>query len=109
MGMSMRWLVLVLVVLGVREVKADGIEVLFQPPRLPDQTTEKGKEDVPYIDVTVIGAPNAPMDKFVLVDKSSKTPIEIKASVKRDYKQGTETLAIAIVMNGWAGSARGRC
>jgi hypothetical protein len=78
-----------------------GIEVLFQSPRMPDTNDPKGKEEVPYIDVTVIGAPNLPADKFVLVDKSVKPPVELKASKIVPFKKGGETLAIALVMNGW--------
>lgn len=77
------------------------IEVLFQNPRIPDPNDEKQENEVPYIDATVIGAPNVPMDKFTLVDKSVKPPIEMKATKMVDFKKGGETVAIAIVMNGW--------
>lgn len=74
-----------------------GAEVLYttKPPA-------PGKKDaVPTVEATVIGAPNLTADKFHLVDKSAKVPVEIPAASKRDYNQGTETLAVAIVMNGW--------
>jgi hypothetical protein len=77
------------------------IEVLFQPPRLPDPNDPKQDTEVPYIDATVIGAPNVPMDKFILIDKTVKPPIEIKANKMVDFKKGNENVAIAIVMNGW--------
>ncbi|HEU0031272.1 MAG TPA: FHA domain-containing protein [Kofleriaceae bacterium] len=79
---------------------ADGIEVLYQI-KPADKNNPKTKDDPPTIEATVIGAPNVPVEKFVLIDKSSKTPLEIKAIQKREFKQGNETLAIAIVMNGW--------
>ena len=49
----------------------------------------------------MIGAPNLPVEKFTLREEGAKTPIELKATSKREYNQGTEKLAIAIVMNGW--------
>lgn len=87
-----------------RGARADGdssgaIEALFQNPRLPGP--ENPELEVPQVDVTVIGAPNLPADKFVLVDKSAKPPVEIKASKAIDFTKGKETVAIAIVMNGW--------
>jgi hypothetical protein len=77
------------------------IEVLYQV-KMPDLTDPKTQEDPPTILATVIGAPNQPQDKFVLVDKSAKpTPIELKATKMVDFKKGDEKVAIAIVMNGW--------
>jgi len=76
------------------------IEVLYQV-KPPDKNNPKTKDDAPQIEATVIGAPNIGVEKFVLIDKSSKTPVELKATKMVDFKKGTETLAIAIVMNGW--------
>jgi hypothetical protein len=91
-----------------RQVHAEGsnIEVLMQV-KPPDKNNPKTKDDAPQIEATVIGAPNLPSDKFVLRDESAKQPIELKPTSKRDYNQGTETLAVAIVMNGgefWIGN-----
>lgn len=79
---------------------AEGVEVLYQV-KMPDKNDPKTKDDAPTIDATVIGAPNAPMEKFVLVDKSVKPPIELKATKMVPFNKGTEKLAVAIVMNGW--------
>ena len=49
----------------------------------------------------MIGAPNQPMEKFVLVDKSAKPPIEIKAAKLTPFLKSNEKVAVAIVMNGW--------
>src|SRR4051794_2397319 len=80
---------------------ADGptVEVLMQV-KAPDKNNPKTKDDAPLIEATVIGAPNLPSEKFSLHDDTSKQPIEIKPTSKRDYNQGSETLAVAIVMNG---------
>ena len=74
-----------------------GIEVLFSTkPAAKDK-----KDSVPTIEATIIGAPNMTADKFKVVDHSAKVAVELAAIQKRDYNQGTETLAVAIVMNGW--------
>lgn len=85
-----------------RPVRAEGsnIEVLLQV-KPPDKNNPKTKDDAPQIEATVIGAPNLPSDKFTLREEGAKQPIEIKPTSKREYNQGTEKLAIAIVLNGW--------
>jgi hypothetical protein len=82
---------------AVAHADAGSVEVLFtvKPP------TPGKKDAVPTVEATVIGAPNMSADKFKIVDKSAKVPVELAAIQKRDYNQGTETLAVAIVMNGW--------
>ena len=67
----------------------------------PDPTNPKTKDDAPQIEATVIGAPNLPAEKFTLREEGAKQPVELKPLSKREYNQGTEKLAIAIVMNGW--------
>ncbi len=83
------------------EAAPSQVEVLFEVIT-PDPTDPKQEDDVPVIKATVIGAPNQPMEKFVLVDKSAKpTPVEIKASKLTPFLKSTDKVAIAIVMNGW--------
>jgi hypothetical protein len=97
------WLVVALTWLATtRPVHAEGsnIEVLMQV-KPPDRNNPKTKDDAPQIEATVIGAPNLPNEKFTLREEGAKQPIEIKPTSKREYNQGTEKLAIAIVMNGW--------
>jgi len=89
--------------LSAATARAEGtadIEVQYTV-KPPDPTNPKTKGDAPQIEVTVIGAPNLTADKFLLVDKTVKPPIEMKALSKRGFLQGTETLAVAIVMLGW--------
>jgi len=86
--------------------QGSGIEVQMQV-KPPDKNNPKTRDDAPQIDVTVIGAPNLPADKFTLRDDSAKQTIEMKPSQKRGYTEGTETLGVAIVMNGnplWIGN-----
>jgi hypothetical protein len=107
---SSRWLLLLLSVCSaasaslvtVRQAYAQGsnIEVLMQV-KPPDKNNAKTKDDAPQIEATVIGAPNLPTEKFTLREEGAKQPVELKPLSKREYNQGTEKLAIAIVMNGW--------
>jgi hypothetical protein len=100
-----RWLLL----LGIaaswlateREVHAQGIEVQLQV-KPPDPADPKKKGQAPQIEVTVIGAANLPADKFSLrPEEKLPRPVELKPLSKRDFIQGTETVAIAIVLEGW--------
>lgn len=101
-----RWLLVLVTAVTwlatARQVYADGstIEVLMQV-KPPDPTNPKTKGAAPQIEATVIGAPNLPGEKFTLREENAKQPVEIKPTSKREYNQGTETLALAIVMNGW--------
>ena len=67
----------------------------------------KYKEDAPYIEATIIGGQNVGLDQFTIKEANAKLPISIKASNKRDFLQGNETVAIALVINGqevWVGN-----
>jgi hypothetical protein len=101
-----RWLLLLVTVVAwlamPQKVHAQGSNIeVFLKVKPPDKNNPKAKGEAPQIEATVIGAPNAPLEKFMLTDTGSKLPAEVKAISKRDYNQGTETLAIAIVMSGW--------
>jgi hypothetical protein len=89
-----------LAVPGRVHADASNIEVRMEV-KPPDRNNPKTKDDAPQIEATVIGAPNLPGDKFTLREEGSKQPVELKPTSKREYTQGTEKLAIAIVMNGW--------
>jgi hypothetical protein len=85
---------------GMVRADASNVEVRLEV-KPPDRNNAKTKDDAPAIEATVIGAPNLPGEKFTLREDGAKQPIELKPMSKRDYTQGTEKLAIAIVMNGW--------
>ncbi|HEX3479073.1 MAG TPA: FHA domain-containing protein [Kofleriaceae bacterium] len=78
---------------------ASSIEVRLEV-KPPDPGNPKTRDDAPQIEATVIGAPNFPAEKFSLRE-DVKQAVEVKPISKREYTQGTEKLAIAIVMNGW--------
>lgn len=89
-----------LAAVGARTAQAGDAYVRCEV-KLPDPKDPKGKGDGPRIEVTVIGAPDLPTDKFTLVDISAKPPVQLKATSRRAYSQGNEPVAIAIVMLGW--------
>jgi hypothetical protein len=73
--------------------------------RDPKDPKDKGK--APGIEVTVVGGPTAPVDKFSISTTNKTTKVTMKAEKLRPYSEGTETIAIALVINGqmiWIGS-----
>jgi hypothetical protein len=54
------------------------------------------------IEATVMDAPNLPVDRYVLVDRSADPPVEVHAERKREYRDGPEPLALALVIAGRA-------
>ncbi|MBA3541184.1 MAG: hypothetical protein H0T79_16350, partial [Deltaproteobacteria bacterium] len=73
----------------------------------PQDPRGKSPNDAPTIEATVIGGPNAPLDKFTLTEPTAKIPVALKATGKKEFTQGTETIAIALVINGqevWIGN-----
>jgi hypothetical protein len=98
------WLILGLAAAGLAmpgRVHADAasFEVRLEV-KPPDRSNPKTRDDAPQIEATVIGAPNFPTEKFTLRE-DTKQAVELRPISKRDYTQGTEKLAIALVMNGW--------
>jgi hypothetical protein len=95
-------------VLGVgmqRVAYADEIKLHLQVKQ--QDPTSKTKNDAPNIEATIVDGPNVPLDKFSLSDPSAKAPVALKAINKREYTEGTDTIAIALVINGqeiWIGN-----
>ena len=85
---------------AARAQSAADAEVMFEI-KAPDGSDPKAKGDAPRIEATVIGAPNLAADKFVLVDTSAKPPVQIPAAARRSFQQGSQAVALAIVMQGW--------
>jgi hypothetical protein len=90
----------------VRTAAAEGVEVLYQL-KMPDKAKEvdgnaKTTDDIPLIEATVIGAQKLDaLDKWTLIDKTAKPPVELKAIKRLPFTKGNEPIAVAIVMNGW--------
>jgi hypothetical protein len=110
--MSIRAYLLVLftvvfgVVSGAVRVAHGSGEVHFQVrPADPSDPKQKGK--APFIEATVVGAPKVPIDKFSLSTVHKNQKVSLKPDKFRDYTDGTETIAIALVINGqwvWIGN-----
>ena len=85
---------------------ADDIEVRLSVKE-PDRSIPKNKKIAPQIEATIINGPNTPIEKIALFEPGSKTPVTLKALSKRGYTEGTDTLAIALVISGqkiWIGN-----
>lgn len=103
------WLIaLCAMVLGVsmqRIAYADELKVHLAVK--PQDPASKTKNDAPMIEATIIDGPNVPLDKFTLFEPGAKNPVAMKAISKREYTEGTDTIAIALVINGqeiWIGN-----
>jgi len=74
MRASIRFLfpfVLALSWLAARDVRADGVELIMSV-KPPDPKDPKQKDNAPTIDITVIGGPKLPLEKFGLSTTNSK-------------------------------------
>jgi hypothetical protein len=94
--------------LGARDVHADGTELIMSV-KPPDPKDPKQKDNAPSIAVTVINGPKLPAEKFSLSTTNAKLnqKVTISPPKLREYTEGTETLAIALVICGqmvWIGN-----
>jgi uncharacterized protein YegL len=73
----------------------------------PNPNDPKAKDQPPGIEATIINGPNTTLDKFVIEEPTAKKPFQLKPTAKREFTQGNETLAVALVVNGqelWIGN-----
>ncbi len=90
---------------GVAPVAAEGGQIeVFLSVKTPDPN----KDDAPTVEATIVGGPTVPVTEFLLIDPNAKPqPVSLKASSLRPYTAGTETIAVAFVINGqevWIGN-----
>src|SRR5258706_9487328 len=91
-----------------RHVRAEGnsVEVYLQvKARDPKDPKQEGKP--PSLEATIIGGPKVPLEKFSISTTNQTQKVTIKADRLREYTEGTETIAIALVINGqeiWIGN-----
>jgi hypothetical protein len=92
---------------GIAPVAAQGAQIeVFLTTKPPDPNS-KAKDDAPTVEATIVGGPTVPVEKFLLVDPSAKPPVTLRAIALRPYTAGTETIAVAFVINGqevWIGN-----
>jgi hypothetical protein len=67
----------------------------------------KKKDDAPYIEVTIVDGQTVPKEKVTLTTVVNGQKVTLPASTVRNYAEGKETIAIALVINGqeiWIGN-----
>lgn len=80
---------------------------VFLSVKAPDQKDPKQAGKPPMIEATIVGGPKTTLDKFSISTTNQNQKVTMKASKLRDYVDGTETIAIALVINGqeiWIGN-----
>lgn len=99
--------VLAALVVG-RTARADDAQTeLYAHVKIPDQKDPKQKGHAPEIELTVVGGAKVPLEKYSLSTTNNGQKVTIKPSRLRDYVQGNETIAIALVICGqeiWIGN-----
>jgi hypothetical protein len=92
--------------LGGRTAHAQQAEVYLEvKPADPSDPKQKGK--APSIEATIIGGEKVPIEKFSISTTNAGQKVSLKAEKLREYTEGTETIAIALVINGqeiWIGN-----
>jgi hypothetical protein len=87
--------------------RADGNIEVYPQVKVPDPKDPKTKGQAPQIEVTIVGGPKVPLDKFTISTTNKNQKVTLKAEKLREYTEGTETIAIALVINGqtiWIGN-----
>ena len=82
------------------------IEVYMQV-KPPDPADPKQRGKAPKIEATIIGGPKVPVDKYSINTQVGAQKVSLKAEKLREYIEGNETIAIALVINGqeiWIGN-----
>jgi hypothetical protein len=92
--------------LYAKTAHAQNVEIYLQV-KPPDPTDKKERGKAPKIEATVIGGAKTTVDKFTLSTTNNGQKVTVKAEKLREYAEGTETIAIALVINGqeiWIGN-----
>lgn len=87
--------------------RAEGQVEVYLQVRPADQTNPKERGKAPRIEATVVGGAKTTVDKYSISTTVGGQKVAIKADKFRDYAEGTETIAIALVINGqevWIGN-----
>jgi hypothetical protein len=92
---------------ATRLAHAQGTIEVYMQVKPADQSDPKQKGKAPQVEATVIGGPNVPIEKISLSTTNKTQKVTMKAEKLRPYTEGTETIAIALVINGqeiWIGN-----
>jgi hypothetical protein len=101
---------LVGVIAAARFARAEGggggnAEVINPQVRVSDDPKAKGQ--APKLDFTIVGGPKLPQEKFSISTTVNQQKVTLKCDKLREYIDGTEKIAIALVINGqmvWIGN-----
>jgi hypothetical protein len=91
---------------ATRFAHADTVEVYLQV-KVPDPADKKQAGKAPQLEATIVGGPNVPLEKLSISTTNKNQKVTMKAEKLRGYAEGTETIAIALVINGqeiWIGN-----
>ncbi|MEO8845332.1 MAG: FHA domain-containing protein [Kofleriaceae bacterium] len=80
---------------------------VFLTVKPADQKDPKQAGHAPEIEATIVGGSKTTLDKFSISTTNANQKVVLKASRIRDYVDGTEPIAIALVINGqeiWIGN-----
>jgi hypothetical protein len=87
-------------IFGARLAEADNSNIdVYGQVRRSDPRDPKQAGRAPRVEVTVIGGAKVPLDKFALSTTHENQKVTVKAERLREYAEGAETLAIALVIN----------
>jgi hypothetical protein len=107
--MSRQLVILIMTVLFASRIAHAGentVDVYMQV-KPADASDPKQKGKAPRIEATIVGGPNVPVEKLSLSTTNKNQKVTMKAERLRPYAEGTETIAIALVINGqeiWIGN-----
>src|SRR5262249_5814668 len=93
-------------VVAARSARADGPEVYMQV-KIPDPKDPKEKGMAPWIEATIVNGSQVLPEKLTLSTTYQSQKLTMRAEKTRNYIEGTETIAIALVINGqeiWVGN-----
>jgi hypothetical protein len=108
--MKTRVSLLLLFIFGLfaqRTAHAEGQVEVYLQVKPADPTDPKQRGKAPRIEATVVGGAKTTVDKFSLTTTNAGQKVTMKADKLREYTEGTETIAIALVINGqeiWIGN-----
>jgi hypothetical protein len=75
--------------------------------RVKKSDDPKRRDEAPYLEVTIVDGQKVPVEKCSISTTVNQQKVTIKADQLRDYADGKETIAIALVINGqeiWIGN-----
>jgi len=90
-----------------KPVHADSSVEVFLTVVAPDNKDPKQAGKAPRIEATIVGGQKTTLDKFSLSTTNVNQKVVMKAERLREYTEGKETIAIALVINGqeiWIGN-----